>query len=213
MKNKLTCLYEKYSIIYVDPPWLYAEKCVYTKKSFFQASDHYDTVVNSDMCQWDVASLATTNSICYMWATSPKLPEAIELMAAWGFTYKTIAFVWVKTYSEKCPKHVLGLGSYTRSNVELLLLGTKGKPLPRTEARNTMQQVVEAPRERHSAKPKLFAQKIVDLHGDLPRIELFCRGAAEAGWDATGNECATNCMLLQDFITEKKGKKVWTKNN
>ena len=113
-----------------------------------------------------------------MWATFPMLKEALEVIKAWGFTYKTAAFCWIKQ-NRNGSGLFMGLGNWTRSNAEICLLATKGKP----------KRVVTAvsPLERHSKKPDEARDKIVELMGDLPRIELFARQTAP-GWDAWGNE-------------------------
>lgn len=118
-----------------------------------------------------------------MWATFPMLREALELIEAWGFTYKTIAFNWVK--QNKSGNGIFwGLGNWTRSNSEICLLAVKGKP-KRISA--GVHSVVLSPLQRHSQKPAEVRDRIVELMGDLPRIELFARSAAE-GWDCWGNE-------------------------
>ena len=118
-----------------------------------------------------------------MWATFPMLREALELIEAWGFTYKTIAFNWVK--QNKSGNGIFwGLGNWTRSNSEICLLAVKGKP-KRISA--GVHSVVLSPLQRHSQKPAEVRDRIVELMGDLPRIELFARSAAE-GWDCWGPE-------------------------
>lgn len=122
-----------------------------------------------------------------MWATFPMLQEALDLIEAWGFTYKTIAFNWVK--QNKSGNGIFwGLGNWTRSNSEICLLAVKGKP-KRISA--GVHSVVLSPIQRHSQKPDEVRQRIVELMGDLPRIELFARSGAE-GWDCWGNEAPEN---------------------
>lgn len=111
------------------------------------------------------------------------LKEAIELIEAWGFTYKTIAFNWIKQ-NKKSPSLFWGLGNWTRSNSEICLLATKGNPKRVSAA---VHSVVMTPIQRHSQKPDEVRDRIVELMGDLPRIELFARETAP-GWDAWGNE-------------------------
>lgn len=117
-----------------------------------------------------------------MWVTMPNLIEGLEVIKSWGFTYKTCGFNWVKTY--KSGKPVIGLGYWTRANAELCLIATKGKI--RRISKNVSQIIMETPRE-HSRKPDIVRDKIVELVGDLPRIELFARQYAD-GWDCWGNE-------------------------
>lgn len=107
----------------------------------------------------------------FMWATFPQMQEALDLIKAWGFTYKTVAFSWVKTVKDG-SKPAFGVGYYTRNNVEVCLLGVKGKPFKEV---GNMSSVVISPREEHSKKPDIVRDKIVELCGDIPRIELFAR--------------------------------------
>jgi site-specific DNA-methyltransferase (adenine-specific) len=111
------------------------------------------------------------------------LPEALDVMQAWGFEYKTTAFTWIK--KTKNGKLAWGMGRYTRSNPEIILLGTKGKPLK--VQNHGIHSVIEAPAQKHSVKPKEVQEKIVTLLGDRPRVELFAREIVP-GWDAIGNE-------------------------
>ena len=113
----------------------------------------------------------------------PFLEKSFQLIKAWGFMYKTCAFVWVKQ-NRKSVGLFTGMGYWTRSNAELCLLATKGQP-KRINA--GVHSVVMSPVELHSKKPDVVRQRIVELCGDLPRVELFARQKAE-GWSAWGNE-------------------------
>ncbi len=115
----------------------------------------------------------------FIWATFPQIQEALDLIKAWGFDYKTVAFSWVKTTKDG-SKPAFGVGYYTRNNVEICLLGVKGKPFKEV---GNMSSVVISPREEHSKKPDIVRDKIVELCGDIPRIELFARKE-----DVFGNE-------------------------
>lgn len=125
-----------------------------------------------------------------MWATYPMLKEALEVINSWGFKYKTIAFQWVKL-NKKNGKPFFGLGRWTRGNTECCLLATKGKP---HRLSSSVFQLVQEPITRHSQKPSIVRDKIIELMGDLPRIELFARERAE-GWDAFGNEVESDIKL------------------
>lgn len=121
------------------------------------------------------------------------LREALDLIEAWGFQYKTIAFNWIK--QNKSGNGLFwGLGNYTRSNSEICLLATKGKPKRVSAA---VHSVVISPIERHSKKPDEVRDRIVELMGDLPRIELFARSGAD-GWDCWGNEAPENNTETED---------------
>ena len=118
-----------------------------------------------------------------MWATFPMLREALQLIEAWGFEYKTIACNWIKQ-NKRGSGLFWGLGNWTRSNSEICLLAIKGKPKRLSAA---VHSVIMSPVQRHSQKPEEARERIVQLMGDLPRIELFARSAAP-GWDVWGNE-------------------------
>lgn len=124
-----------------------------------------------------------------MWAVSPLLPEAFEVMKAWGFKYKTVAFVWSKETKNK--KKIANMGRWTMGNVEIVLLGVKGKP---QRIVKNIRQLVEAERTVHSAKPDEVRKRIVELMGELPRIELFAREKKE-GWDVWGNEVESDIKI------------------
>lgn len=121
-----------------------------------------------------------------MWATFPMLREALDVIEAWGFSYKTVAFNWVKQ-NRNGTGIFMGLGNWTRSNSEICLLATKGKP---KRISGSVRSVVLSPLQQHSRKPAEIRDRIVELMGDLPRIELFAREAAP-GWDVWGNEAPT----------------------
>lgn len=105
------------------------------------------------------------------------------MIKAWGFEYKTVAFVWVKQ-NRKGGGIFTGMGHWTRSNAEICLLATRGKPIRFSKS---VHQIIMSPVEQHSKKPDIVRHKIVELAGDLPRIELFARQKTP-GWDVWGNE-------------------------
>lgn len=169
---------KKYSVIYADPPWGYRNRG--TRAA---AARHYPTMTLADIKALPVTDIAAENCVLFLWATFPMLPEALETVRAWGFRYKTAAFVWAK--QNRCsPGWFWGLGNWTRSNAEVCLLATKGRP-ERVSA--SVHSLIEAPVGRHSAKPKEARERIETLMGDVPRIELFARERAP-GWDAWGDE-------------------------
>ena len=118
-----------------------------------------------------------------MWTTSPKLPESLEVMKAWGFEYFNVIFTWIKT-NKVSDTLFWGMGNTTRANAEYVLLGRKGK-LDRLNA--GVHSVVMSKIEKHSKKPDEVRNRIESLYGDLPRIELFAREKIN-GWDSWGNE-------------------------
>ena len=176
---------KKYSVIYADPPWNYLQKGAAGKKQGY-AAQHYKTMTTDDICALPVQQLAGGGCLLFMWATFPTLPDALLVMDAWGFTYKTAAFVWVKKY--KCGKNFVGMGAYTRANAEICLLGVSHDFCAKKQIKShSVRQVIEEPIQAHSVKPEETRRRIVDLLGDVPRIELFARQRVP-GWDAWGNE-------------------------
>jgi len=181
---------KKYQIIYADPPWRYD----FSPKAGSSIERHYPTLNLKDICDLSVSNLSDKNCLLFLWVTMPKLEDAIQVINAWGFVYKTCGFVWVKT-SNQFPykERYLGVGSYTKANAELVLIGRKGKrPLNRKD--KAIGQIVKCPRLRHSEKPPIIRDYIVRLFGDLPRIELFARQKTE-GWDVWGNEVESDIKL------------------
>lgn len=137
-----------------------------------------------------VSDLADTDCALFLWATFPQLPDALRLIRAWGFSYKTVAFVWLKT-NRRSHTWFYGLGFWTRSNAEICLLATKGHP--KRQAAN-IHQLIVSPVERHSKKPDEARDRIEALMGDLPRIELFARQETP-GWEVWGNEVNSDIRL------------------
>lgn len=167
----------KYNIIYADPPWRYWES------GNKNQALHYTTMSIDEICDLPVKDIADENCVLFLWVTYPILQEAFKVIEAWGFTYSTCAFVWVKKNKQKDTPFV-GCGAWTRANSELCLLATKGN-IMRLDA--SISQVVESPIEEHSKKPDVVRELITKLVGELPRVELFCRNPAD-GWDVWGNE-------------------------
>ena len=172
---------KKYSIIYADPPWAYR---TYSKKGQGRSAEsHYPTMCIEDIKALPVGELAAKACALFLWITFPCLSEALEVLAAWGFSYKTVAFVWVKQ-NRKNDDLFPGMGYWTRANAEICILATKGHP-KRVDA--GVRQVILSHIEEHSKKPDEARERIVRLMGDLPRVELFARQAPEGG-DVWGNE-------------------------
>lgn len=173
---------KKYQIIYADPPWRFKVWCFGTG-SGRSPDNYYPTMELGDICALAVKEIAAKDCILFLWTTFPKLEEAFKVINAWGFTYKTCAFVWAKQ-NLKSDDFFVGLGYWTRSNVEVCLLATKGAP---KRINKSVRQLIISHRRKHSRKPDEVRDRIVQLVGELPRIELFARQKVE-GWDAWGNE-------------------------
>ena len=176
---------KKYGIIYADPPWRYQQKNLSGA-----AEHHYSTMSVEEICQLDVASVAADDCVLFLWATFPQLQEALQVIKAWDFQYKTVAFVWLKQ-NKSGKGWFFGLGFWTRGNAELCLLATRGKPHRKS---NRVHQFIISPLRQHSQKPSEAREKIVELMGELPRLELFAREKAD-GWDTWGNEVACDVEI------------------
>jgi len=176
---------KKYQVIYADPPWAYRNK-----HGNGTAARHYPLMDVESIKALPVAAIADENCMLFLWATFPTLPNALEVIKAWGFTYKTLGFSWIKT-NKKNGKPFFGIGYYTRSNCEVCLLAVKGR---RIIVNNAISSVVISPLERHSQKPEIVRQRIVALCGDVSRIELFARTKTK-GWDVWGNEVDSDISL------------------
>ena len=169
----------QYSVIYADPPWDYKNSI--TRGA---AKNHYPTMTLDEIKALPVKQLAADDSILFLWVTFPLLPEAFDVIEAWGFDYKTLGFCWAKV-NPKTGAVACGLGNYTRSNPEICLLCTRGKPNRISKSVNSL---VLSQREAHSKKPNIVRDRIKQLMGnEVPCIELFARQASE-GWDSWGNE-------------------------
>lgn len=182
---------KKFNLIYADPPWQYRQKSLSGA-----AEHHYKTLNMEELSALPVDSLAADDCTLFLWATFPLLPEALCLIKKWGFTYKTVAFVWVKQNQKKAG-WFFGLGFWTRGNAEICLLATKGKPKRKSAG---VHQIIVSPREAHSKKPDIVREKIVELMGDIPRVELFARQSTPS-WDVWGNEVESTIELQQSGIS------------
>lgn len=170
---------KKYKIILADPAWSYSDS---RQNNPAYAGITYDVMTTKDICDLPVKNIADKDSVCLLWVTSPMLPDGLKVLSSWGFRFKTVAFCWLKT-NPKAGTPVSLMGRYTMSSMEYVLLGTKGHP---KRIKNNIRQLVVAPRTGHSVKPNEVRERIVELFGDLPRVELFARTCGD-GWDCFGN--------------------------
>jgi N6-adenosine-specific RNA methylase IME4 len=194
--NPLSDLYpklpnRKFDVIYADPPWDYGGKMQFDKsgllatqkenpkKVFISAANFkYPTLKLDQLKTLDVASIASPDCLLFMWTTSPHLKQAINLGEAWGFEYRTVAFIW--------NKMVHNPGQYTLSNCELVLVFKRGR-IPKPRGARNVQQLVNAPRGRHSEKPFEIADSIDRMFPTQKKIELFARQKRK-GWSVWGLE-------------------------
>lgn len=178
-----------YSIIYADPPWDYggkmqfdkssksSEKMDFSKNIFISSANFkYPTVKLSVLKKIPVAEIADEDCLLFMWVTNPHLEQGIELGKAWGFDYRTVAFVW--------DKMVHNPGQYTMSYCELCLVFKKGR-IPRPRGARNIKQLVRVPRREHSEKPVEVQKGIEEMFPTQKKIELFARKKSD-GWDVWG---------------------------
>lgn len=172
---------KKYNIIYADPPWSYKDKALSGNRG---ACCKYPVMNINEIASLPINKICCNDCVLFLWVTMPKLNEVFYLIKEWGFDYKTCAFTWVKKNKINKETNFWGMGRWTRSNAELCLIATKGNP---KRISKSVHSIIESPIEQHSKKPDIVKDKIVELCGDLPRIELFARQYAD-GWDCWGNE-------------------------
>lgn len=181
---------KKFDIIYADPPWSYYNDmsvnvdCTTVKG---MRRPPYPVLSSKDIKQIPVNNIAKDNAILFIWTTDYHLQKCIEVIESWGFTYKTIGFVWAK--KNKQGKQCSMMGAYTKkSGCEICLIATRGKLAHKMVKNHKVNSFIEYPREEHSKKPDIVRQSILELVGnDLQCIELFARHHSP-GWDCWGNE-------------------------
>ena len=170
---------KKYKILLADPPWSYNDKMI----GHGGAEGEYHTQDINWIKSLPVQGICDKDCVLFLWVVSPLLQEGIETLKAWGFDYVTLAFCWIKE-TPLLGLQVKNLGRWTMGGVELVLLGRKGHP---KRIKNNVVQAVFDVRTSHSKKPMEVRRRIVDLMGDVPRIELFAREKIE-GWTCIGND-------------------------
>lgn len=183
---------KKYKIIYADPPWKYDDP-LKSDKVWGNVENHYQTMELDEICSLPVQSICDDDCLLFLWGTWPQLPNVLKVIKSWGFEYKTIAFVWVKTFNGRYHR---GMGRWTRGNTEFVLLGKKGKP---KRYSGKISQLVVSELRGHSTKPDTVRKKIVRLMGDIPRIELFARTQV-FGWDTWGNDAKLANDPLENYF-------------
>jgi N6-adenosine-specific RNA methylase IME4 len=186
----------KYGVIYADPPWTFA---TYSRKGRGRSAEaHYDCMTIEQLHAMGpmIDELAADDCVLLMWVTDPMLPAGLLLISSWGFAFKTVGFYWAKSLKSKAPPHErvrdifvsstthpIGTGFWTRSNPEVCLLATRGKPKRKSGG---VRKLIVSPRRAHSQKPDEMYQRIETLCTG-PYVELFGRSRRE-GWDSWGNE-------------------------
>ncbi len=180
----------KYKIIYCDPPWLYNDKALAGKRG---AVCKYPVMTTFAISRLPIETITDKDCILFIWTTWPMYQNVLKIIEAWGFTFKTLAFIWIKRNENGTI--FKGMGNWTRSNSEYCLIATKGNP-KRIDA--SISQVIESRNKEHSKKPDIVRDKILKLCGDLPRIELFARTKVH-GWDVWGNDEKLQLKPLESF--------------
>jgi N6-adenosine-specific RNA methylase IME4 len=185
---------KRYEIIYADPPWSYNAASI-KGTSRGVAERYYKTMTLEEIKNFKINDFANQNGCTlFMWITMPHLNELKEILANWKFTYKTVAFVWIKKYKHT-KTNVLACGYWTRSNAELCILATKGKNYPRRISKS-VSQIIESEQREHSRKPDETYVRIEKLMGkNYNKIELFARHKRE-GWDVFGDEAPKEQQMI-----------------
>lgn len=242
LKGESVCS-EKFSVISADIPWKYDDK----KMNRGGAARYYDTLTLEQVRSINVQSVAADDCVLMLWATAPLLPEALSVIEAWGFTYRTVGFVWVKrsakywdhfskrVRNEFAKYHALfgdvegsghfsltslktwfgadwlmnaaksktgnayntGMGSYTRSNAEFVLLAVKGNGAALIKD-HSINQIIDACLMEHSRKPDEYLELVEHLTGDVPRFEMFARRRRD-GWKVLGNQLESDYLLSENM--------------
>lgn len=187
---------KKYAVIYADPPWQYKtynekgrSRCPDWRSHKDAAAKHYETMTFEDIKNLPVSNMAADDCVLLVWVTMPFLQQAFEVIESWGFKYKTCGFAWMKRNKNTPSLFIdasdifMGTGYWTRSNCELCLLATKGKP-KRQHA--DVPQALFTPLRQHSRKPTEVYERIERLLNG-PYIELFSR-TKRSGWDMVGDQ-------------------------
>lgn len=208
-QNTLAELYpalprKRFDIIYADPPWHYNGKLQFDKTSkskeeidlrqkifISSATFKYPTLKTSELMKLRVHEIARDDCLLFMWTSNPHLSQAIELGAAWGFEYKTVAFVWDKMNHNP--------GQYTLSNCELCLVFKRGR-IPRPRGARNVQQLVRSPRKGHSEKPIEVLKAIERMFPHQERIELFARRKID-GWAVWGLDVLTEINATESNVS------------
>lgn len=176
-----------FGIIYADPPWAWKTR---SAKGLDGRPQHYDRMSLREICDLPVASVCAKDAWLFLWTTGPQLPQAFEVMKAWGFDYSGMGFVWVKLNKNAGEREefrmsdlFMGGGYTTRKNAEFCLLGRRGQP---KRLRADVHEVMVAPRREHSRKPDAFYDRI-EAFAQGPFLEMFAR-TTRRGWSSWGNQ-------------------------
>jgi N6-adenosine-specific RNA methylase IME4 len=193
-----------YGVGLADPGWRF-EPYSRTTGMDRAADNHFATSSLEQIRALNVRAIMAPHSVMFLWATIPMLPQALEVLAAWGFSYKS-SITWRKTNADGSLYR--GTGFWVICAHEILLIGTRGHP-PAPAMGTQWPSVIDAPVVRgpdgrviHSAKPKIFHELIESYFSNLPKIELYARGEARRGWDVWGAEAIQPEVEEEEVLTE-----------
>lgn len=190
----------KYDVVYADPAWQYGSKELYgdkdkngkRKNRFRDLERKYNTMTVPEIKKLAVSKIINTNAVCFLWVTDSHLKEGIEVLESWGFKYKTVAFVWIKKTNK--GNTFVNFAPHTLKSSEICLLGIKGTTKD-LKTDNTIRQLIEAERTKHSKKPNEARIRIEKLYGNAKRIELFARKKYD-NWHSWGDEIESDINLM-----------------
>ena len=167
---------KQYDIIYIDPPWAHKDLLIVSGS---KASNHYNTMTLDQLAGLPVKDIANPEaSLLFMWVVSPMLDDGLTVGTAWGFVFKTVAFIW--------DKQMPVAGSYTMSQCEMCLVFKKGI-IPQPRGKRNIRQLLSCKRGQHSEKPWEVRDRITEMFPTQRKLEMFAR-TQHKGWDAWGNE-------------------------
>ena len=177
---------KKYNIIYADPPWKFSSPKYQDGNRGFgnRVENRYKTMSIKEISDLPVRKITNNDALLFMWVVDSHLEKSFEVIKSWGFKFSTIGFTWIKQTNKN--NYCYNFGTYTLKSTEICLIGLKGK-LKNIKKSNNIKGLVFDERTKHSRKPDCVRDRIVELCGDLPRIELFARQKVD-GWDVWGNE-------------------------
>lgn len=179
-----------YGVVYADPPWDYLN----------ETSIGYPTMTLEDICTMPVNQIAAEDAVLFLWCSASLMREALAVIDAWGFNYKTQA-VWNKGTG--------GQGCYFRLQHEVLMLATRGN-VPEVPPTARPTSVFSFPRREHSRKPDYGYELIEQMYPELNKIELFCRGEGRKNWHGFGNEYIGNNAMVEQIVSVSEGSNLTT---
>jgi N6-adenosine-specific RNA methylase IME4 len=190
-----------FDVILADPPWRYNDRRDGGTRFCGGAAAHYATMADTAIVALPVGELAAARSTLFLWATWPRLTFALDVIAAWGFEYVTIGFLWVKTRGGN-GQIMHGVGYYSKSNTEPCLLARRGRAMK--PAVDDVSSVVVSPLREHSRKPEAVRTRIQRMYPTARKVELFCRESAD-GWATFGNEVDAVGFARQRKLFSQEG--------